>query len=99
MASASEIARPARAQETPQAPGASEIARLARRMIYFGHQSVGENVLDGVRAVLGGRGALRLVESADPGALSAPGWVHSRIGQNSDPEGEGRAFQSLMDSG
>jgi hypothetical protein len=99
MASASEIARPARAQETPQAPGEAEIARLARRMIYFGHQSVGQNLIDGVRAVLGGRGALRLVESDDPGALSAAGWVHSRIGQNGDPQGKLRAFQSLMASG
>jgi hypothetical protein len=94
-------AHPDRGGRAVPAPAIDEaqLARLAGRFIYFGHQSVGCNLLEGVRAVQGGRRALRLVESTDPGALATPGWVHSRLGQNGDPHGKLRAFQLLMDGG
>src|SRR5687768_9629279 len=58
---------------------------LARARIYFGHQSVGNNVLDGLAALATKEGVeLRILEApADDGR---PGIIHARIGQNRAPE-------------
>lgn len=61
-------------------------ANLAQRTFYFGHQSVGANIIDGVREIAARRPdiKLRVVSEAReplPGALNA-----FRIGRNEDPE-------------
>lgn len=69
---------------------------LASRRIYFGHQSVGQNLLDGVRQVAGN---LRLTEGDTAAALQQPGIVHSRVGQNHDPRSKIDAFAAAMRNG
>ena len=71
------------------------IERVASRRIFFGHQSVGGNLLDGVTDVSGGK--LRVVQGRTPEALSTPGLVHTFIGQNEDPSGKVRDFEKALD--
>jgi hypothetical protein len=74
---------------------------LARKKVYFGHQSVGENVLDGLRAVLESSPGIRLDirETTDPSAFDRPVFAHSRIGQNGDPKGKIDHFRAVLESG
>lgn len=69
---------------------------LTSRRIYFGHQSVGQNLLDGVRQVADN---LRLIEDDTAAALQQPGIAHSRIGKNRDPKSKIDAFAAVMHNG
>lgn len=74
---------------------------LAQRRIYFGHQSVGDNILAGIAEILKLRPRIRLrvVESADPATLSQPVLAHSHLGANGDAESKIQAFADLMAAG
>jgi len=74
---------------------------LSGRRVFFGHQSVGANVLSGVRTVLADTPGVRLelVEASDPGALDRPVLAHAFIGRNGDPMGKIDHFRSLLENG
>lgn len=74
---------------------------LARKKIYFGHQSVGGNILDGLQAVLRSRPDIRLDvrETSDPRDLDRPVVAHSLIGQNRDPKGKIDHFRAILEGG
>jgi len=74
---------------------------LAQKRIYFGHQSVGQNILEGLRAVLAATPGIRLDlhETSDPRDFDRPIFAHSPIGQNSDPRGKIDHFRSILESG
>lgn len=76
-----------------------EAVREAR--IFFNHQSVGGNILDGLRSLSqrASDGALRIVtiDAAPPG--SEPAFVHAMGGENRRPESKVEAFASLLRSG
>ena len=80
---------------------ASAWERLSQKRIYFGHQSVGFNILDGVRDVMGENAhiELNIVETSDPADIDGPMLAHSPIGQNTDPESKIDAFANLMETG
>lgn len=74
---------------------------LSRKRLYFAHQSVGSNILDGVRTILDempGTG-LRVVETRDPSMLGGPVFAHSPIGGNGSPDGKIEEFRSVVESG
>ncbi len=62
--------------------------KLASRKIYFGHQSVGYNILDGVREIIKENPKIRLTieENYDPDKFKSGVISHSRIGYNEDPK-------------
>lgn len=71
---------------------------VAARRIVFGHQSVGSNILDGVRALAADSGVnLPITESRGP--ASAPGLTHFLVGRNGDPLGKIRDFSAVIDGG
>jgi hypothetical protein len=74
---------------------------LADRRVFFGHQSVGYNIVEGVADLMRGeqRPALRVAESAAPGDLQPGVLAHATVGQNGDPRSKIRAFAEYMDSG
>lgn len=74
---------------------------LARKKVYFGHQSVGQNVLGGLRTVLGAVPGIRLDlrETADPLDFDRPVIAHSLIGRNQDPRGKIDHFRSILEKG
>lgn len=75
--------------------------KLAQKRIFFGHQSVGRNILEGLGRVLETAPEVRLDirEAAVPEDLAKPGLVHSRIGQNRDPLGKIDHFGRLLRDG
>lgn len=75
--------------------------RLAQRRIYFGHQSVGYNILDGVAEILQSHPAarLRILESSEPRPVEGPAFVHSQLGRNCDPGSKLTAFAERLRSG
>ena len=68
--------------------------------VYFGHQSIGENVLDGLRAIAAQEGwpELRVVEGTTAPAGN-PVLLHSKVGQNGDPISKITAFRNGLDAG
>ena len=69
--------------------------RVAKGTFLFGHQSVGGNVLDGVRDLAAERGGsdLRIVPD---GGISGPGLYGARIGENGSPASKLAAFERLV---
>lgn len=81
---------------THAAPTADEVAAVAKRRVFFGHQSVGGNILDGVAEVTGG--AVRVVSSREASAFDAPGVVHTLVGQNEQPLTKAADFERAMEA-
>jgi hypothetical protein len=74
---------------------------LARSRIFFAHQSVGENIVEGVRALQDENRAhsLHVIDlSAAEGTLDSF-FAHARLGQNGDPKGKTDAFVSTLEGG
>lgn len=66
--------------------------------VYFGHQSVGRNILEGledIRREAGSTGP-RIVAIRSADDISGPGVYHAEIGENTDPEGKIRAFAAAL---
>jgi hypothetical protein len=74
---------------------------LSGKKIYFGHQSVGYNIVEGVEEVAKGIKNLDLhvLESRDPAEFANPVFVHSRVGVNQDPKSKCKDFEAVVDSG
>ena len=73
---------------------------LQHKRIYFGHQSVGANILDGVRDLCASTGLkLNLVDSTHTKDYTAPVLGHSRIGRNHEPRSKIDAFSDILGAG
>ncbi|RKG68062.1 hypothetical protein D7V80_13925 [Corallococcus sp. CA054B] len=91
----------ASAQVKPDATVAG-MERLTHRRVFFGHQSVGGNILDGVRGLPNAPGSKTpaIVEVKDANATIAPGTLaHALVGQNEQPETKLAHFEQLLDGG
>jgi hypothetical protein len=77
------------------------LARLSKFRIYFGHQSVGENILDGVAGFAReGRGPrISVLETEDASKLAAGVWAHSKIGANEAPATKIAHFDRALRAG
>jgi len=74
-------------------------ARLAQRTIFFGHQSVGGNIVQGIEELMQAepRIKLRVVRSPRPATVTGPAFVHFEIGKNYDPASKDTAFAAALD--
>lgn len=74
--------------------------RLAERRIFFGHQSVGDNLVSGMQAILAEHPEirLRLVESNDPSSVEGPAFIESHVGRNLYPESKSTEFAAIVES-
>jgi hypothetical protein len=61
--------------------------------VYFGHQSVGGNILSGLPAVAP---QLKVVELSAPDRLNGPAIYHSKIGKNRDCQSKIEAFEKVL---
>lgn len=78
-------------------PDAAEIETVAASRTFFGHQSVGANVLMGIAAVAPG---IRMVQTSTPPAPDDAGVLaHAAVGTNGDPQSKLDAFVEIMDGG
>jgi hypothetical protein len=72
------------------------ITKLSEHHVYFGHQSVGNNILSGVSLWEEETGSsLNLVETRDFASIEENSFIHYRIGINGDPKGKIDDFVSL----
>ncbi|MDQ3811341.1 MAG: hypothetical protein M3336_13725, partial [Chloroflexota bacterium] len=74
---------------------------LAKKKIYFGHQSVGGNIIQGIRELMAEDPRIRLtiVEAANPASVHGPALVESHIGRNGDPKSKADEFAAILDRG
>lgn len=75
--------------------------KLAEKKIFFGHKSVGYNIIDGIKDILSECEQIKLniVEARDPAEFDLPIFAHSQVGSNTDPVSKIEGFTSIMDAG
>jgi lysophospholipase L1-like esterase len=94
----------------PVEPGASakpvvwtdrQIASLEGKKVFFGHQSVGANIIQGVRDLVAKnpRLKLKMLVSAEPQSVSGPAFIDSPIGENGKPQSKNDAFTEIIAKG
>lgn len=78
-----------------------KIQNLSSRSFYFGHQSVGKNITEGLAMVLPQYPniQMKVVEGESPESLAPGVFLHSRIGKNRNPITKVEAFEKVMDGG
>lgn len=78
-----------------------QASHLAAQTVFFGHQSVGDNVLQGLRdlAAEEPRLHLNIIHSADPGEITGPAFLEAYIGENTRPDSKNDAFRAVIDKG
>jgi hypothetical protein len=76
-------------------------AKLADKKIFFGHQSVGYNIIDGIEDIINERDYIKLniLEACEPSAFDRPVVAHSQVGINTDPYSKIKRFGEIMDAG
>jgi hypothetical protein len=75
--------------------------RLAEKKIYFGHQSVGYNIVEGLEQIKKENPQIKLdiVEIEHASKLSGPVFAHSDIGENEDTHSKIQDFSEYMAKG
>lgn len=75
--------------------------KLSKKTLYFGHQSVGYNILDGVQDIMKQypQIKLKIVESNDADAMAPGTLAHSTVGQNTKPKTKIDDFVRHIDGG
>jgi hypothetical protein len=75
--------------------------KLSEKRIYFGHQSVGFNIVEGVKDAIkeNPRIDLQILETSDQAMFEKPIFAHSRNGKNHDPKSKIDNFVFSMDHG
>lgn len=93
-------------EKTTHSPSIKDIQdsawkKLSEKKIYFGHQSVGFNIIDGIKDVMRENPQIKLniVETSDPSEFNIPLFAHSRVGKNMDPKSKIDAFASFVEKG
>jgi hypothetical protein len=78
-----------------------EWSKLSKIKIYFGHQSVGNNILSGIEDLMEQYPYIKLdiVETTDSKDLSKGVLAHSRVGENNDPRAKLKEFSEILKQG
>lgn len=91
------------AQSQSLSNGAIEdvLKAVAGKKIFFGHQSVGFNILEGINDIVGENPAveLNIVKTADTAAFDSPVFAHNTVGLNDDPRSKLRDFENQLQKG
>jgi hypothetical protein len=93
-------------EKTTHSPSIKDIPgsawkELSEKKVYFGHQSVGFNIIDGIKDVMRENPKIKLniVETSDSSEFNTPLFAHSRVGKNTDPKSKIDAFASFVEKG
>lgn len=75
--------------------------KVSAKKIYFGHHSVGFNIIDGIKDLMKENSQIRInsVETNNPSDLNVPLFAHSRVGKNTDPRSKIKTFAKSMKKG
>lgn len=76
-------------------------AKLAGKKIFFAHQSVEYNIIDGIKDIISERDYIKLNvrETHEPAAFDQPVFAHSQVGMNAEPFSKIESFKQIMDCG
>jgi lysophospholipase L1-like esterase len=77
-------------------PTAGEMQRVAGLRVVFAHQSVGNNILDGVRTIAERENVALRIDKARSDTSNAPGIVHFMVGENGKPESKIEDFRQTL---
>lgn len=77
----------------------ADLSALTDRRVFFGHQSVGGNILDGVDDWLHETGLAWPVSTPETASREGGALIHAKVGQNGDPRSKCDAFRRLVDGG
>jgi hypothetical protein len=72
---------------------------LRERRVFFGHQSVGGNILDGVRDLLRDNGRDWPIVELGPPPPAGGALIHARVGANQQPLSKCEDFRRTIDEG
>lgn len=86
---------------TPPLPTDMGFPGLAEAKIFFGHQSVGYNIVEGASQLLGEArgGGYDIVETRNPADAARPGLYHCTVGTNGAPLEKMADFEAIMRGG
>ena len=75
--------------------------KLTEKKIYFGHQSVGYNIIDGLKYIQREHPQVKLniVEIKNASEVGRPMLAHSSLGENEDPRSKMQAFSNYLETG
>jgi len=75
--------------------------KLAEKRIFFGHKSVGANIVDGINNVIKQHDYIKLniIETSNPADFRQPIFAHSSVGRNTEPDSKIESFRDIMNSG
>lgn len=71
---------------------------LSRKRVFFGHHSVGRNILQGIREIMNDRPdiSLNLKETETLAFVNGPLFAHYRVGENLDPYSKIDHFREIL---
>ena len=74
---------------------------LSQKRIFFGHQSVGYNIIDGIKNIMQEHSfiKLKIIETTNPDDFDFPIFAHTRVGKNTDPVSKCDAFANFLEKG
>lgn len=74
---------------------------LSAERIFFAHQSVGDNLIQGIREIMAADARLNLniVNSKHPETSTIPVFAEAQVGQNTDPASKNSDFLAILDGG
>ncbi|GAI33321.1 unnamed protein product, partial [marine sediment metagenome] len=75
--------------------------KLSENKIYFGHQSVGFNIIAGIKDVMKENPKIKLnvAKINNTADFNNPVFAHSGVGNNTDPRSKINAFSNFMEEG
>jgi len=78
----------------------ADLEKVARRSVFFGHQSVGANILEGVKELAAQEGVpLRVAEVGEAGAVAPGTFGHAFIAENGHPERKLEGLERALGAG
>jgi len=75
--------------------------KLSVSNIYFGHQSVGYNIIDGIVDVMHEHPQIKLniIATKNPNIIESKAFLHSEVGKNTDPVSKLTDFAATLENG
>jgi hypothetical protein len=79
---------------------AASLRTVSGARVFFAHQSVGDNIVSGLRELekSGAEPALHLVDMRDASQAVGPAFMHARLGENGHPRTKTDAFNAVLDT-
>lgn len=79
----------------------AEWSKLSAKSMFFGHQSVGNNILDGIEEISAAHPGIKIkvLETDKKADIEKGVLAHYRVGANLDPVGKIEDFAALMNNG